>query len=199
MGALCGPQRQNTATPYLLAVTGSTRAKAAIPEITTFRWAGMARGSSNSLCSPPIRCFAHLIRPSRGFSRFCLLSQTPQAFDQLQAVVVPTNLCYLVFFLVPRSIAPLRLPQSFFPSSSVFHLVTRCCCASWPAAAHNPLQAPPPSRLAQPRPRVERLVSNPLADSFAQEPFRSVEYTNCPLLTELHFSARSRRPSPSDL
>lgn len=159
MGALCGPQRQNTATPYLLAVTGSTRAKAAIPEITTFRWAGMARGSSNSLCSPPIRCFAHLIRPSRGFPRFCLLSQTPQAFEQLQAVVVPTNLCYLVFFLVPRSVAPPRLPQSFFPSSSVLHFVTRCCRASWPAAAHNPLQAPPPSRLAQPRPREERLVS----------------------------------------
>ena len=159
MGALCGPQRrgrQNTATLYLLAVTGSTRAKAAIPEITSSGWAGVVRGSANSLCSPPIRCFAHLIHLSRGFLAFACCPHAPQAFEQPESVVVPTNLCYLVFFLVPRSVAPLRLPQSFFPSSSVLRLITRCCCA---AAARNPLQAPLPSRLAQPRPHEKRPCS----------------------------------------
>jgi hypothetical protein len=177
MGALCGPQgreRQNTATRYLLAVTGSTRAKAAIPEITALGWAGVARGSANSLCSPPIRCFAHFIRPIQG-PRFCLLSQTPRATSTCCCSNQSLLPC---LFLVPRSVAPLRLPQSFFPSSSVLRLIARCCCA---AAARNPLQAPLPSRLAQPRPHEKRPCFHPLADSFAQEPFRSVEYTNYPL------------------
>ena len=132
MGTLCGPQgggRQNTATRFLLAVTGSTRAKAAIPEITTSSWAGVVRGSANSLCSPPIRYFAHLVCPSRGFLAFACCPHTPQAFEQPEPVVVPTKPLLPCFFLVPHSIALLRLPYSFFSSSSVLHLVTRYCRA----------------------------------------------------------------------
>jgi hypothetical protein len=58
-------------------------------------WDGAGIGKQSLLAPHSLLCY--LIRPIQG-PRFCLLSQTPQAFEQLQPVVVPTNLYCLVCF-----------------------------------------------------------------------------------------------------
>jgi len=75
-------ERQNTATRYLLAVTGSTRAKAAIPEITPLGRAGINEQSllapHSLLCSPhPPHPGASLLLVVTDSSNFNLLLFQP--------------------------------------------------------------------------------------------------------------------------
>ena len=138
-------------------------------------WDGAGIGEQSLLAPHSLLCSLHPPHPGASL----LLVVTDSSSLRATSTCCCSNRSLLpCLFLVPRFVAPLRLPQSFFPSSSVLRLITRCCCA---AAARNPLQAPLPSRLAQPRPYEKRHCFHPLADSFAQEPFRSVEYTNYPL------------------